>query len=188
MISFSSNNNGFGGGGGGQQRPVQQQQQQSLMGMQTTPMPLMIGGSDGGEQQQQQKPPLMGANQFKGYMNRLRQVGGGRGGGMMGGGGMGGAGGQMMRSRPYQAPPAPKARVQGVFCECCNIMLNSAVIYESHCKGAKHLKRLTQVNSILSGNAAPPPAKQPTTIGGAGSAQVQFTFCRRLYLLFDLNS
>lgn len=54
------------------------------------------------------------------------------------------------KHRKVQQQTLKQAKVdKSVFCETCNITLNSATIYETHCQGAKHLKRLAQINAIL---------------------------------------
>jgi hypothetical protein len=55
---------------------------------------------------------------------------------------------QMSQSQSF-IPRAQKPKATSVFCDSCNITLNSQIIYEAHCKGAKHQKRLTLINTII---------------------------------------
>lgn len=51
--------------------------------------------------------------------------------------------GKFAKNRPRQS------KAEKINCESCNITLNSQMMYESHCKGAKHMKRLAHINAVL---------------------------------------
>lgn len=56
---------------------------------------------------------------------------------------------QQQHQQQHQQQQQQSRADKSVLCETCNIRLNSQQIYESHCKGAKHLKRLAQINAVL---------------------------------------